>query len=325
MKKGIKKLLISLGLGAMFIFGTTAAVSASSDAVLERYDEPQAASEIVLNDESNVPAAYVGHPTKAVQTAATTTTFTLQWNSVSDAERYKIYIGPYNATDSDKFRYLGSTTRTSCTVKNLDPGVPYTVRILAATSTENAKYYLRRNCVTLHNTIAIKKVTPSKDVFTFFMDTKSKYNLVSGYRVTYTNCATGKSLTRYYKGKSLFSVKPQADIFYRVTVRPYITLNEKKYMCPATAMKYIARQPQLSKKGSTSSTFTMGWNKVAGATSYSVYVQYPGSNSYKKVKTTRYTSYKLSGLKQGLTYRVKVIANRKSVHSANTYYFPIKL
>lgn len=53
------------------------------------------------------------------------------------------------------------------------------------------------------------------------------------------------------------------------------------------------------------------WKKVSGANSYSVYIQYPGSSSLKKVITTTSNTFTLTNMKKNTKYRINVIANKK--------------
>lgn len=328
MKIGFKKLLISLGLGAMLTFGATAAVSAATGAELKQFSEPEEVTEFMLEDnEENAQAgAYLDHPSDAVQTAATLDSISLKWNAVTNATGYKIYIGAFNATASSDYKYLGVAKSTSCKIQKLLPGTAYKVRILAQNSSETAKYYVSLGCTTLYKGAKIRKISNnSSGTFTFLMQTPSPVNAITGYHVTYTNYATGKSFSRYYNSRYSFQVTPKENTFYRLVIKPYITLNGKKFVSPSGTVKYIARQPKLSKLGYTSNSMTIGWKKVAGATSYSIYVKYPGSSSYKKVKTTGALSYKLTGMKQNQDYLVKVIANRRTAHSASSTYYRMRL
>ena len=67
------------------------------------------------------------------------------------------------------------------------------------------------------------------------------------------------------------------------------------------------------------------WNRTAGADNYSIYIKYPGSSSFKKVKTTTAAAtttattattttsnfFTLTGMKKNTKYGIKVIANKK--------------
>ena len=60
-------------------------------------------------------------------------------------------------------------------------------------------------------------------------------------------------------------------------------------------------------------TATLTWNKVKGAKGYRIYVYDTAAKNYKKVTTIskNTTSYKLTGLQQGKTYKYKVRAYKK--------------
>lgn len=326
---GFKKFFVSLGLGALLMFGSAAAVSAATGAVLEQYSEPEE-ERVILSEEHtvDVPAAYLSSSdtVKAVQTEATTSSITLRWNPVSGASTYEVALGPYQARDDQLFKKFAPIKSTGCKISGADlkPGTPYTVRIRACSSSGNSAYTYT-TCFTLYDSIKVDKVSYKNDIFTYSLKPTTKYNFISGYRVSYYGYHTGKTVNKYYAARAGFSIKPAANAFYKVTIRPYVNLNGKKYICPAIATEYMAQQPKLSKKGFTSSTMTIGWNKVAGASSYTVFIKYPGAASYKKVKTTTGLSFKLTGMKQNQDYLVKVIANRGSAHSPSVYYYRMKL
>ena len=63
-------------------------------------------------------------------------------------------------------------------------------------------------------------------------------------------------------------------------------------------------------------TLTASWKKVAGATSYTVYVSTKQKSGYKKVTTTKKESYKITKygkkkLSSNKKYYVYVVANTK--------------
>ena len=63
--------------------------------------------------------------------------------------------------------------------------------------------------------------------------------------------------------------------------------------------------------GNTNSSMSVKWNRTAGADNYSIYIKYPGSSSFKKVKTTTSNFFTLTGMKRNTKYGIKVIANKK--------------
>ena len=135
-------------------------------------------------------------------------------------------------------------------------------------------------------------------------------NAISGYKVVYQSSAAQKPITKYLIPDIPLLFREQ-NAFYQVKFIQYIILNNKRYVSTKPTIRYFALGIMLQKAGNTNSTMSVKWNKTAGATSYSVYVKYPGGNSYKKVKTTTATSFKLNNMKKNVKYGIKVLANKK--------------
>lgn len=332
---GFKKFFISLGLGAMLMFGTAAAVSAAAGAVLEKCEEPEN-EPIILSEENsiNVPDAYLSTSDRvsAFQYAAATNSFSFKWYALSDATSYEVALGPFNARDDKAFKKYPAITSTGASsyarrIQGADllPGTPYTVRIQARKGSVISDYrYL--TCFTLYNKLAVSSPTHKSNIFTFSPKSTTKYNYISGYQASYYSYRTGKTVTKKHPGRYSFSIKPAPEGFYKVTIRPYIKINGSDVLCGnASAVQYMAQAPVLSKKSNTSTSVTVSWKKVAGATSYTIKLLKPGSTAYQKLKTTTGLSYKISGLKPNVDYRIKVIANRGSAHSPDNVYYKLRL
>ncbi len=87
------------------------------------------------------------------------------------------------------------------------------------------------------------------------------------------------------------------------------------------SIKEYISVPKLEKVKSTSQTtssHTIKWGKVAGATGYEVYRYDSSKKKYVKIKTTSSTKYKASKLKSGTTYKYKIRAYIKK--NGITYY-----
>lgn len=61
----------------------------------------------------------------------------------------------------------------------------------------------------------------------------------------------------------------------------------------------------------TSTSVTIPWSKVAGATRYRVYYKEKGTSKYLFVKDTTSLKYTIKGLKPATTYKFKVRAYKK--------------
>lgn len=334
--KKFKQLLVSLGLGAMLMLGAGAAVSAASEGELTGGLKPEVSEDIILED-YDVPAGEVlsAPPTNSVKMSSSSlTSLSFKWDSAPGANGYRVYIGSYKASVGDS-KYLGITTSPKCTIGKLLPGTPYSIRLQSVKLNADKEVIDKGDKYILFHattkTAAINKIsTDSKGKFTFRMynpKPSDKSDDIVGYRVRYENMKTHAKATRYYNSRTGFTYTPKPNYFYKLIISPYILLDGKKSYGKSTndLTQYIAQQPKLKKMGHTASSQSIGWNKVYGATSYSIYVNYPGTTTYKKVKQTTGLSYTLTGIKRGKDYRIKVIANRDKFQSASSTYYRIRL
>ena len=99
--------------------------------------------------------------------------------------------------------------------------------------------------------------------------------------------------------------------FYQVKIYPYIILKNKRYVSSSATTRYVATGVTLQKAGNTSTSMSVKWNRISGATNYTVYIKYPGNSSFKKVNTTTSNSFTLTGMKKNSKYGIKIIANKK--------------
>lgn len=78
-----------------------------------------------------------------------------------------------------------------------------------------------------------------------------------------------------------------------------------------SATAYICNAPSMKLKYHSGSKMKLTWKKVYGSSSYSVYMSSNGGKSYKKVRTTRGTSYVTKKLPKYKNFYFYVIANKK--------------
>ena len=76
-----------------------------------------------------------------------------------------------------------------------------------------------------------------------------------------------------------------------------------------TSKKKISKPTNLKVKQSGKTTAKITWSKVEGATKYTVYRATSKNGKYKKIGTSKTTSYKDKNLKKGKKYYYKVVAN----------------
>lgn len=89
-------------------------------------------------------------------------------------------------------------------------------------------------------------------------------NSITGYKVMYQSSATQKKNIRYFNTRYSFTLPTVKNTFYQVKIYPYLTLNNKRFVSPTPATRYIAKGVILQKAGNTSTTMSVKWKKVSG-------------------------------------------------------------
>lgn len=131
---------------------------------------------------------------------------------------------------------------------------------------------------------------------------------------TWNNIGTSDAGTNSYNIKKL-----NAASSYRFAVKAYILQNGKEYTSKSYTSVYTATKPKEVKFHVTSGKkkAVIKWNKVKGADGYTVYYKNDKKDSWKKLKTTKNTSYTAKKLKTGKTYFFTVKAYK--TYKGKTY------
>ena len=127
------------------------------------------------------------------------------------------------------------------------------------------------------------------------------------------------------KGPYAVTFDVKNDRVYSLTVRAYANRDddkvansgdEKKIYGKWSKEAYLVPMPEVKKGSASSSGLKFSWQKVAGATNYTIYASTSAKKGFKKIATTKNTSYtikKLDGkINTEKNYYVYVIANKKS-------------
>lgn len=313
--KSFKKFFASIALSAVLTFSTAATafaataqlmpVEQSAELSQEQTDTPS----VDDSDSQAAGASYLTSQARIAQIAASESSVTVQWTPVTNAAKYAISISPFS---SGSYKLLGyfDNSRNKARINKLKAGSAYKVRITALTSSGTSISSRIAGCTTLYSSVTVKTSYASTGGYTFNMNTVNPANSISGYKVIYQSSAAHKLITKYYTRPS-FTLPLNKNTFYQVKIYPYLLLNNKRYVTTTPTTRYISMGIVLKKAGNTSSTMSVKWNKVAGANNYSVYVKYPNSSSYKKVRATTATSFTLTNMTKNIKYGIKVIANKK--------------
>ena len=130
-----------------------------------------------------------------------------------------------------------------------------------------------------------------------------KYTLVANQPFTYYEDITVAAKTYYYKVKAVY----EADETKNSELSKYISLARK---CDA---------PLADTEHAASGKPIVYWDKVIGASKYTVYRATSETGKYSKLGTTSKLSYTDSKAKAGMTYFYKVIANASSSKYNSAY------
>lgn len=315
--KRFHKLLVSIGLSAALTFGmTSAAFADTTTATLQPVETSgNTDSRVTSGDTPAASAAYYpSYSNSGIrQTDAlyqnNSYKIKVQWDAVSRAKKYAVSISHYG---KNSFKLMGYTPRRFVTIKNLLPGTVYTLKVTAINSSGKAISTRTVDCTTLYKTVSVRSSWSSNAAtgYTFNMTVPKAANSISGYKVVYESSANHKKVTKLFNTRYSFTLPLARNSFYKVSIYPYIQLNNKRCVSPTPTNYIVSKEIILAKAGNTRNTMTVRWNKVSGADSYSIYIKAPGS-SFKKVKTTGKTTYTLTNMSLNKQYQIRVVANKK--------------
>lgn len=270
---------------------------------------------------------------KVIQTNAGTTSVTLQWDKSEGATGYNVY-----RVESSQEILVGKTASNTYVINNLKAGSTYKYKVYPERSaggyTAAASY---------GTTVSDVKTVPAnvKNIITDYGYKNIKKASVqweraenaNGYEIalyTLKNKKIGSTKVLNYNTNS-YTFSNIKKEFYKVKVRAYIQLKTgKKYSSWSTS--YIAIQPEVEGKKSGTG-IKASWDKINGATNYTVYISSKRSSGYKKVTTTKSTKtmikkYGSSKLRKGRTYYIYVVANKKvgnkTYRSSDNYTYQVR-
>ena len=245
---------------------------------------------------------------------------TLKWSAIDGASSYEVY----RSTSLDgTYSKLITTTKTSVTHTGAAAGKTYYYKVRAVsskTSAANSAYTLvgpvvckcARPVVTAGNNATTGKVTlkwAAVDGATKYeiwratssSGTYSKLYTTTGTTMTNTSAKAG--YTYYYKVKAICGTNTNANSAFSTAVNR--TCDCAK---PVVKISLSNGHPRLT------------WDKVTGATSYTVYRATTANGTYSKLITTKNASVTNTGAAAGKTYYYKVVAVSSRTSAANSAY-----
>lgn len=175
-------------------------------------------------------------------------------------------------------------------------------------------------------TVSVNQVKNLKVTATSTSAAKIKWSKVSnasGYRIYLYNASTKEY--EYYKSTSSTNIKIknlQSSQGYKIKIRAYKTVKEKKYYGKYSSVLKFATNPEAVKNvtmvAETDKNIKITWNKVSRASGYRVYIINQTTNQYEYYGYSKTNSIKIKNLQSATTYKVRVRAY-KTVNGVNYF------
>lgn len=235
------------------------------------------------------------------------------WESVSGADKYRVY----RKTQGGSWERVGDTTSRSMVDKKATSGNTYYYTVKAFSGSVAGSYNKKGIPIRYVATPTLNKI---ENATTSVKVTWSKVRGADGYAVyrkkadatNWTRIATIKNgSTTSYKDFNVSSCQN-----YTYTVRAYDGNVYSSYVSSGISIKYLST-PKLTKATSSKSGITINWNKVTGATGYTIYRK-TGNGSWQalgKTTTNSKVTYIDKTAKKGVTYTYTVRATNGSNRS----------
>lgn len=147
-----------------------------------------------------------------------------------------------------------------------------------------------------------------------------KVSKAEGYIVYQYKSSKWKKIATVKASKNSYSIKKlKSGSNYRFAVKAYRTQDKKQVLSKSYASLYTATKPAAVKLKVTAGRgkATLKWNKVTGASGYTVYYKTSQKASWKKLKNVKTTSFTKSKLKSRKTYYFTVKAYK--IYKGKTY------
>ena len=254
--------------------------------------------------------------------ACSANSLNLSWTKSSGATKYKILKYVNNKEVS-----LGTTTSNKFVLKNLKntKKIDYDIYVRAmkqvpgytaqSTYRYDSTYLYSSNLVLVPKKMSAPKITHN---WTYLNEANVTCNTVpfaKGYNFEVYNSKNKRIQGVKNTSSSFYAKNIKRTEFYKVRVRAYTEINGKTKFGPWSAYTFFANGTKTQGR-SGKHNIKATWNKVSGATNYSVFISKNSETGFKKVTTTKGTSCNITKFgKKALTANTKyyfyVQANKK--------------
>ena len=139
----------------------------------------------------------------------------------------------------------------------------------------------------------------------------SKTKSATSYKIYRSTNKKAWTLIKTTKSTSYTVSKLTAGKKYYFRIRAYKSKTKSPYSKIVTVTPKPTKVTGVTAKSKTCKQIRLSWNKVSGATGYSVYMYSSSSKKWKRITTTQSTSYTAKGLSVGTSYKFRVKAYKK--------------
>jgi fibronectin type 3 domain-containing protein len=267
-------------------------------------------------------------PTGVTAAAASSSSITVRWSSVSNAASYDVY---YESGTSATRNFAGNTTGTSYTHTGLTASTTYRYYVKAKNSTGESVYSSSATATTSSSGSGEPEPTPSApnaptgvaataiSSSTIRVSWSSVSNAAS-YDVYYE---TGTSTTKNFAGNTTGTSYTHTGLTSGTTFTYYIkaknNAGESEYSSSASATtdSTMPSAPTgVTAAAASSNSITVSWDPVSNAASYDVYYEIGISSTRNFAGNTAETSYTHTGLTANTTYYYYIKAKNSAGESA---------
>ncbi len=253
------------------------------------------------------------------QVAATNTTAKLSWSASAGATGYLIKMG----ADAASAKNLVTVTTTTVNLTGLQADSAYYVAVYPIRKVTDKffasdKFAYNNKVVTTAPAVTKFKVAEwdlDRNYVALSWKNSAKYE--SGYQIELTK-ASGKAYKTYnIRGRKLkgsaFNVKKLKGKAFTAKIRTYTTFNGEKSFGEWSEILYCVPQAKVSTKKASANSVELSWSKVPGAKKYTIYMATEDGGEYKKVATTKNTTYTVGNLAEAKDYYFYVSAKNVKV------------
>jgi len=247
-----------------------------------------------------------------VTSSQTTSSITLSWTAVPNADAYAIF-----QKKAEGWKAVAVTEKTKHTFKKLSAGKKYTLAIKACKKSKDGKLTPSNGYVTF--TVATKlkavsKLSASQSTSSVTLKWSALKN-ADGYRI-YKKTSSGWEKLGTTSGVKFTAKGLSAGKNYTFAVKPYMktTLGTVWGELNSISAATKPKAPTVTVSDVKNLRAKIRWDKVSGADGYQVYYKVAGQEEYTLLANYKSTDggVELSKLKNGVSYTFAVRAYKKA-------------